>query len=96
MISLHLGITYQEMVPGVNGTGAKRSAQILFMGKSDEQINTQGFQLGMGWTIAAEDPVRGHTTVFRFKGDGQAHVFHEVRPCRAIAQRFVRFATLKS
>jgi hypothetical protein len=47
-------ITYQEMAPAVNGTGPKRSAQILFMDKSDAQITMQGFELGMGWTLAID------------------------------------------
>ena len=34
--------------------GPKRTAQILFMEKSDEQITMQGFELGMGWTIAID------------------------------------------
>ena len=34
--------------------GPKRSAQILFMEKSDEQITMQGFELGMGWTLAID------------------------------------------
>jgi hypothetical protein len=34
--------------------GPKRSAQILFMEKSDEQISMQGFELGMGWTLAID------------------------------------------
>jgi hypothetical protein len=50
VIFLHLFIIYQEIAPAVNGRGAKRSAQILFMEKSDEQITMQGFELGMGWT----------------------------------------------
>jgi hypothetical protein len=42
------------MAPAVNGTGPKRSAKILFMEKSDEQITMQGFELGMGWTLAID------------------------------------------
>jgi len=34
--------------------GPKRTAQILFMEKSDEQITMQGFELGMGWTLAID------------------------------------------
>jgi hypothetical protein len=34
--------------------GPKRSTQILFMEKSDEQITMQGFELGMGWTLAID------------------------------------------
>lgn len=34
--------------------GPKRSAQILLMDKSNEQITIQGFELGMGWTIAID------------------------------------------
>lgn len=34
--------------------GTKRSTQILFMEKSDEQITMQGFELGMGWTLAID------------------------------------------
>ena len=34
--------------------GPKHSAQILFMEKSDEQITMQGFELGMGWTLAID------------------------------------------
>jgi len=34
--------------------GPKRSAQILFLEKSDEQITMQGFELGMGWTLAID------------------------------------------
>ena len=34
--------------------GPKRSAQILLMEKSDEQITMQGFELGMGWTLAID------------------------------------------
>jgi len=38
------------MAPAVNEIGPKRSAQILFMEKSDEQITMQGFEFDMGWT----------------------------------------------
>jgi hypothetical protein len=55
-------ITYQEMAPAVNGRGAKRSAQILFMEKSDEQMTMQGFELGMGWTLAI-DRVTGKAVI---------------------------------
>ena len=34
--------------------GTTRSTQILFMEKSDEQITMQGFELGMGWTLAID------------------------------------------
>jgi hypothetical protein len=34
--------------------GPKRLAQILFLEKSDEQITMQGFELGMGWTLAID------------------------------------------
>jgi hypothetical protein len=34
--------------------GPKRSTQILFMEKSEEQITMQGFELGMGWTLAID------------------------------------------
>ena len=34
--------------------GTKRSTQILFMEKSDEQITMQGFELGMGWALAID------------------------------------------
>ena len=34
--------------------GPKRTAQILFLEKSDEQITMQGFELGMGWTLAID------------------------------------------
>jgi hypothetical protein len=35
-------------------TGPKRSNQILFMDNNDEQITMQGFELGMGWTLAID------------------------------------------
>ena len=34
--------------------GPKRSAQILLMEKNNEQITMQGFELGMGWTLAID------------------------------------------
>ena len=42
--------------------GPKRSAQILFLEKSDEQITMQGFELGMGWTLAI-DRVTGKAVI---------------------------------
>lgn len=34
--------------------GPKRTSQIRLMEKSDEQITLQGYELGMGWTIAID------------------------------------------
>jgi hypothetical protein len=33
---------------------SKRSNRILFMDNNDEQITMQGFELGMGWTLAID------------------------------------------
>lgn len=53
-------------------TGPKRTTAIRQMDKSDEQLTLQGYEVGMGWTLAI-DRVTGKMTV-TFSGSEQAFV----------------------
>ena len=57
-------------------TGPKRTTVIRQMDKSDEQLTLQGYEVGMGWTLAL-DRFTGKMTV-TFSGSEQAFVIFGV------------------
>jgi hypothetical protein len=50
--------------------GPKRTSQIRLMEKSEELITLQGYELGMGWTLALERATGKATITFAGKNEG--------------------------
>jgi hypothetical protein len=59
--------------------GPKRSSEIRLMHKNDEQLTLQGYELGMGWTLAL-DRNTGKMTVTFARGESAFVVFGACTP----------------
>ena len=71
--------------------GPRRTAKILIVEKNDEQITLQGYEIGLGWTIAIERGTGKITTTFA-GADTAFIVFGACTPLYAAALACARSA----